>query len=128
MRIKRGVYEGDLGLVKKIDTESSNVIVFVVPRMKNRKTKKRSEQTRRPNDFHDEGFIDDGIDIGSSRTRGTETKKKEREVRIDGKGRPEPRLFDPADFEDQDVVQVHPFGGRNMQNGEPEEETNFEYR
>lgn len=127
-RIKRGAYEGDLGLIKKIDTESSNVIVFVVPRLKPRKSKRQSARTSRQIDIQGESFIDDEIDVGAHRVTGVETKKKEREIKLDGKGRPEPRLFDPRDFEDQDVTQVHPYGGRHMQGGQADEETNYEYR
>jgi hypothetical protein len=127
-RIKRGAYEGDLGLIKKIDTESSNVIVFVVPRLRPRKSKKRSTRAKRQIDIGGENFIDDSIDIGSVRTQGIETKKKVKEVRLDSKGRPEPKLFDPKEYDDQDIVQVHPYGGRHMQSGPEMDETNFEYR
>lgn len=75
-----------------------------------------------------DGFIDDEIDIGGVRHQGIEVKKKEREIKLDSKGRPVPRLFDPIEYDDHDVVQVHPYGARNLHSGQMNEETNYEYR
>lgn len=127
VRIKRGAYEGDLGLIKKIDTESSNVIVFVVPRLKQRKSKKKVKKQTKIHDIGND-FIDDQIDIGGETQKRVEVKRKQREVKLDRKGRPVPRLFDPTEYDDHDVIQVHPYGARNMHSGQVNEETNFEYR
>lgn len=114
-------------MIKKIDTESSNVIVFVVPRLKQRKSKKKVKKQTKIHDIGND-FIDDQIDIGGETQKRVEVKRKQREVKLDRKGRPVPRLFDPTEYDDHDVIQVHPYGARNMHSGQVSEETNFEYR
>ena len=121
VRIKRGAYEGDLGLVQKIDTDSTNVVVYVVPRLRPRKKRKPKKPA------HDIGdaFIDDGIDVGAVKNQ-VEVKKKQRTVKLDNTGRPEPRLFDPAEHEDQEVVELDSYGGRHI--NQSQKEVNLKYR
>lgn len=124
VRIKRGAYAGDLGVVKKIDTDSTNVIVFVVPRLKSRKPKK--QKPRRPYEIED--FIDDGIDVGTAQSQVTRVQeKKKRVVKLDSKGRAEPRLFDPADFDKDDFTEIDLMGRKNI-GFHSQKETNVFYR
>lgn len=125
VRIKRGTYAGDLGVVKKIDTDSTNVIVFVVPRLKPRKAKKQKQ--RRSYEI-DESFIDDGIDVGTVPSQSTRVrKKKERVVKLDSKGRPEPKLFDPGDFDKDEYTEIDLMGRKNI-DFHSQKETNVFYR
>jgi hypothetical protein len=122
VRIKRGVYEGDLGLIQKIDTDSSNVIVYVVPRLRPRRSKKQKQSKMSMRN----SFIEDKIDVGAE-TSHVEIKKKERAVILDNKRRPVPHLFDPDEHEDQGVITVNSYGGRHISHGS-QKEMNVKYR
>lgn len=95
VRIIKGKYEGDLGLVEKIDTDSKGIIVYVVPRLNIRKKALKAAE-------FDEFGLEAGNDIDISSTRGRREESKRRVLRDmkDDKGRPVPRMFDPKEHPD----------------------------
>lgn len=114
VRLRRGAYAGDLGLIKKIDSDSTNVLVMVVPRLRPRKARKPNKPA-----FPRSGdpFIDDGIDVGAIDTPAPsemQARPRKKKVALDSKGRPRPRLFDPADFDKDDYTEVDLLGRRSL--------------
>ena len=95
VRIVRGKYTGDLGLVEKIDTDSKGIIVYVVPRLNIRKKAKRA---RGMDEYGMEAGND--IDISSAKGRRAESRRGILRDMKDDQGRPVPRMFDPQEHPD----------------------------
>ena len=105
VRIKRGIYEGDLGLVNRIDSETTNVIVYVVPRIKPRaQSKQRITKNRFNLDIGDDLNSNMNLDINDVKSEPVRSKNREFQVQYDNKGRVIPKLFDPEDYPDRDVL------------------------
>ena len=122
VRIKRGAYKGDLAVVNKIDTESKNVIVFVVPRLKLTKnmmgTDAKRTRSRR------ETFEND-LDIHSSRVVPREQEQVKYQHKFDEKGRIIQTLFDVTQFPRSWVSRT---SQRHLQSDENTEHINQTYK
>lgn len=130
MRIKRGIYEGDLGLVKKIDSDSSHVVVYVVPRLKqsNQRKEKKKPTTHGVDLFEDNyNYNQNDLDVNSLSREDNSKRTKKVEVQYDSKGRVIPKLFDREDFPDREIVPLSgPSYGRGI--GSDSQNVNVELR
>lgn len=115
-------------MVKQIDSESHNVIVYVVPRLRMKRKAKTRDKMHSNIDLDEDSFVNNDIDINSSRLSKAERKREFLGTQLDSTGRPLPRLFNPKDYNEDDVTQIYPLAYRQTGHSEIDGTDNYEHR